>query len=164
MTFIWCMVPEIRSITGNSLPFLGQFWPFYLTDKLKNQNFKKMKKMPGDIIILNKCTKNHDHMSYCPWDIASDGCNFYFHFGLFFVLLPNNDHFFFFNEETSWDITFLHIVTKIMITWCSFWDMVCDRWTDGQMDRWMDGQTNKWTDQQMDRETEKVTYRRECPT
>ena len=26
---------------------------------------KKMKKIPGDIIILHKYTKNHDHMLYC---------------------------------------------------------------------------------------------------
>ena len=31
----------------------------------KNQNFKKMKKTPGDVIILHKCTKNYDHMVYC---------------------------------------------------------------------------------------------------
>ena len=28
----------------------------------KNQNFEKMKKMRGDIFILHKCIKNHDHM------------------------------------------------------------------------------------------------------
>ena len=28
----------------------------------KNQNYEKMEKTPGDIIILQKCTKNHDHM------------------------------------------------------------------------------------------------------
>ena len=27
-----------------------------------NQNFEKMKKTPGDIIILQQCTKNHDHI------------------------------------------------------------------------------------------------------
>ena len=31
----------------------------------KNENFKKMKKLPGDIIVLHKCTKNHDYMPYC---------------------------------------------------------------------------------------------------
>ena len=29
--------------------------------KLKNQNFEKMKKISGDIIILHMCTKNHNH-------------------------------------------------------------------------------------------------------
>ena len=36
--------------------------------------------MPGDIIILHKCTKNHDHTLYCSWDRARDGCNCYFSF------------------------------------------------------------------------------------
>ena len=31
----------------------------------KNQNFKKMKKTPGDIMILHMCTKNHDHILCC---------------------------------------------------------------------------------------------------
>ena len=40
--------------------------------------FKKVKIMPEDIIILHKCTKNHDHLLYYSWDMASDGCNCYF--------------------------------------------------------------------------------------
>ena len=30
----------------------------------KNQNFEKMKKSPGDIIILHKCTINDNHTMY----------------------------------------------------------------------------------------------------
>ena len=30
----------------------------------KNENFIKIKKADGDIIILHKCTKNRDHMPY----------------------------------------------------------------------------------------------------
>ena len=30
----------------------------------ENQNFEKMKKRPGDIIILHTCTKNYDQMMY----------------------------------------------------------------------------------------------------
>ena len=44
------------------------------------KNFEKMKKKPGDIIVLQKCTKNHVHMLYCSWDMAQDGCNCYFSF------------------------------------------------------------------------------------
>ena len=33
----------------------------------KNENFTTKKKLPGDIIILHMCTKNHDHMLYCPF-------------------------------------------------------------------------------------------------
>ena len=34
-----------------------------------------MKRAPGDIIILHKCTKNHDHMLYCSSDMVCDRCN-----------------------------------------------------------------------------------------
>ena len=44
---------------------LYHFLPFYHPNNLKNQNFEKMKKTPGDIIILPKCTKNHDHILHC---------------------------------------------------------------------------------------------------
>ena len=48
---------------------LGHFFPFYPPNNLKNQNFEKMKTMPGDIIILHMCTKNYDQMMYasCLW-------------------------------------------------------------------------------------------------
>ena len=38
----------------------GYFLPFYPSNTLKNQNFKRMKKAPGDIIILHMCTKDDD--------------------------------------------------------------------------------------------------------
>ena len=50
------------------LSFWTVFCPFNRKIKnpknLKNQNFEKMKKAPGDIIILHKCTKNDNHMIY----------------------------------------------------------------------------------------------------
>ena len=39
----------------NFLSFWTIFLPFYSPNNLKNQNFKKLKKMPGDIIILHMC-------------------------------------------------------------------------------------------------------------
>ena len=39
------------------------FWAilsFYPPNNPKNQNFKKLKKTPEDIIILHMCTKNYD--------------------------------------------------------------------------------------------------------
>ena len=51
----------------------------------ENKNFEKTKKAPEDIIILQKCTKNHDHILYCSWDTMCDGHNSYF---LFWAVLP----------------------------------------------------------------------------
>ena len=60
---------------------LDHFLLFYnLSNNPKNQNFEKLKKKPGDIIILQKCTKNHDYMLYCSLDMAHNGCNCYFSF------------------------------------------------------------------------------------
>ena len=64
------------------------FWAiFYPSNSPKNENFKKMKKIPADIIILHKYTKNHDHMLYCSWDMVHDKCNFYFSFWAIFCPL-----------------------------------------------------------------------------
>ena len=48
--------------------FYFSFWAIFCPfdpNGPKNKNFEGMKKAPGDIIILYKCTKNHDHMPYC---------------------------------------------------------------------------------------------------
>ena len=59
---------------------LDRFLPFYPLNNAKNQNFDKLRKNPGDIIILDKCTKNHDHMLYCSLDMTLNGFNCYFSF------------------------------------------------------------------------------------
>ena len=54
----------------NYLVLLGHFLPIYtLKNNPDNQNFEKMKKAPGDITILHKCTKYdvYDIISYDVW-------------------------------------------------------------------------------------------------
>ena len=46
------------------LSFRAIFLPFYHSNNPQNQNFEKMKKIPGDIIILLLCTTNDNHMMY----------------------------------------------------------------------------------------------------
>ena len=70
----------------NVFVILNHFLPFYPTSNPKNQNFEKMNKTPGDIIILHQSTKNHDHKLYCSWDIMRDRWNFYFSFLAIFCL------------------------------------------------------------------------------
>ena len=78
MTTRWCMVPEILSATER---FFCHFGPFFALLQPKISKFwKNFKKTPGDITILQKCTKNQDHMLYCSWDMARDGCKCYFSF------------------------------------------------------------------------------------
>ena len=91
------MVRQIRSMTDRIFCHFGPFLPFYGPNNPANQNFEKLKKtfgdiiilnmceddgpkflllckkkkMPGDIIILHKCTKNYDHMLYCSLKLVS---------------------------------------------------------------------------------------------
>ena len=55
---IWCVMDV------NVIFHFGLFFALLPPNSPKNQNFIKVKKMPRDIIILHKCTKNHDHMLY----------------------------------------------------------------------------------------------------
>ena len=78
-------VPEIWHLTDVTVIFhFGLFFPFYHPNSLKNENLKKKEKTPWDIIILHKCTKNHDHRLYYSWDMKPDGCNCYFSFWVIF--------------------------------------------------------------------------------
>ena len=51
---------------------------------MKNQNFEKLKKTPEDIIILQMCNTNENHMILSVTDRIC-------HFGPFFVLSPLNN-------------------------------------------------------------------------
>ena len=99
---------------------LFELWKYH-----KNQN------NPWRYNILHKCTKNHDHRLYCSWDMAHDGCNCYFHFGLFFAILPpnspKNENFKKMKKMLA-DIIIIHKRTKTRdhMLYC-YWDMVRDR-------------------------------------
>ena len=90
MTIMWYMVLEIWS-SPDFFVIFSHFLPSYpLTAwKMKiSKKKKKMKKRPkklGDIITLQKCTKNHDHRLYCSWDTAHYRCNY---FSIWAILLP----------------------------------------------------------------------------
>ena len=99
--------------------FWAIFCPF---TPLTARKTKIEKKMPGDIIILHKCTKNHDHMLYCSLDMARDRCNC--HFCLSFAFLPippprppppnspQKTRFLKNEKKTHEDIIILHMCTK----------------------------------------------------
>ena len=118
-TIIICfIVPEIWHLTEVIVSFhFGLFLailPPLTAQKMKIS--KQWKKPPGYIIILHKCTKNHDHMLYCFWDIVCDGCICYFSFWAIFLPFypsnsPKNENFKTM-EEAPGDIIILHICTK----------------------------------------------------
>ena len=79
----------------NFFSFWTIFCPFTAPSPLpppnnpENQNFEKMKKLSGDIIMLHKFTINVYHMVYGSWDMKCTRVNFsvilvYFFFFFFF--------------------------------------------------------------------------------
>ena len=92
MKIIWCIVPEIQRHDGQtSLSFWAIFCSLTILTTRKIKILKKMKKTTGDIIILHKCTKNHDHMLHytVPEIWRATDVMVIFHLGLFLTLLPH---------------------------------------------------------------------------
>ena len=85
----WCTVPEIWCMTDKIV--ISHFWLFFAllpSNSPKNQNFEKIKKTPGDIIILHMCTKNYDQMMYGSWDMVHDRCNYFSFWAIFYPFTP----------------------------------------------------------------------------
>ena len=97
-----------------------------------------MKKTSGDVIILHKCTKNHDHVSLPEiWHVTD--VIFIFQFGLFFALLTPLKPWKIKIKKKKWkncpgDIIILHMCTiNYDHVWCTVPEIWCvtDRQTDG---------------------------------
>ena len=87
------MIPEIGSATDRIFSRFGPFFaPFTRPpppNNPENQNFEKMKKTTGYIIILYKRTKNDNHMIYGSWDMTFlNRQNFFVILGHFFAFFP----------------------------------------------------------------------------
>ena len=101
--------------------------------------------MPGDIIILHKCTTSYNHMLYCSWDMVFDRCICYFLFWAIFCpfmppYLAAQKIKIFKRWETFLEISSFYIcVPKTMIRWCKVTEISC------MMDGWMVGWTDGWT-------------------
>ena len=138
---------------------MGYFLPFYPPDIQKNQNFEKIKKTPGDIIILYMCTKNYDQIMYGSWDMVWDRRNCYFSFWAIFcpftLLTAKKKSKFWKNEKNAWRYHFTYVYQKL---WSD------DIWFLRYAARQTDGQRDGQTDRRIDGKTEKVTYRGGCPT
>ena len=95
------------------LVFIDELWKTQ-----KRRILEKWKKKSGNIIILHKRNKNHNHMRYSLWDMEWD--KIFCHFGPFFALWPsylcttNDDHMMY----GYWDI-------KHHIIFLSFWAISC---------------------------------------
>ena len=133
---------------------LDCFLPFYPPKQPKKLKFSKNENAPGDVIILHKCTKNHDHMLYCSLDMAHNECNCYFSFWAIFCFHPPNSpkyQNFKKNEKTTWSHHLTYVYQKLQSD--DVWFL-----------KYGPQQTDWQTDWQMDWQTEKVTCRGGCPT
>ena len=79
---------DIECNRQNYLSFWIIFLPFYPPNNPKNQNFEKMKKLPGDIIILHRCNKNGNHMMYGSSDTEHNRENFLSIWTIFCTFIP----------------------------------------------------------------------------
>ena len=100
--------------------------------------------MPGDIIILRKCTRKWLNAILFLRYIACDRCNYFSFWAIFcpFTPLTAQKIKIFKKWKKHLEISsFYTCVPKIMIRWC----MVPEIWcvTDRQMDRWTD-RWKKW--------------------
>ena len=143
--------PEISSATDIISCHFGLLFVLLPPNNPENQNFEKMKKTfgnitilnmstinenPGNIIILHKCTKTHDHMLYCSWDMMHDRCNCYlFILSNFFPVYPphspKNENM---KKLKKTDIIIssrYHHLIQVYINHdhvlCCSWDLMCDR-------------------------------------
>ena len=84
------MAPEVWNSTDRISYHFGpsyHFLPFYPPNNLKSQNFQKLDKKPGDI-ILNMCTINDNHMMYSSWDMKCARQNFLSFWTVFCLFTP----------------------------------------------------------------------------
>ena len=133
---------------------MGHFLPFYPPphsptptppshNSPKNQNLEKMKKALGHIIILHKCTQNHDHMLFCSWDMVHGRSMCFFIMGYILPFYsPNSlkNQNFTNMKKTPRYIIILHMCIK------NYDQMIYRSW-----DIMHDRQTNRQTDRQTDR-------------
>ena len=90
ITIIWCMLPEIWSVTDIIFCHFGSFFVLfhYWLPKLKFG--KNVKETPGDIILLNMCNINEDHIMYGSCDIRHSSF-FFVILGHFLPFFPSNN-------------------------------------------------------------------------
>ena len=79
---------DIKSVRQNFLPFWTIFCTFTPLTTWKIKILKKMKKTPGDIIILHMCTINDNHMMYGSWDMEHNRHNFLSFWTIFCPFTP----------------------------------------------------------------------------
>ena len=83
---IWFLRYEVQQTKFFCHP--RSFTSFYVLTVQKMKISTKWKKQLEISFYTSVQKMYHDHMLYCSWDMAHEGCNCYFHFGQCFSFLP----------------------------------------------------------------------------
>ena len=113
---------NIVRVTNVIISQFGLFFVLLTPKSPKNWNFEKMKKIPGNIVILHMCTKNYDQKMYSSWDMMCDRCNCYFSFwSIFCFFTPlKSPKIEILKMKKHLEISSLCIrVPNVMIRWCT---------------------------------------------
>ena len=134
---VMCGLWNMKRNRQNFFVILGHFLPFYPADNPENQKFEKMEKNTWRYHHFTQVYQKSwlYGMLYCSWDIARDGCNFYFLFWAIFypfTPLPAWKSKFFKNEKNAWRYhQFSHVYHKLWSD--NVWFLRYSAW---QMDGW----------------------------
>ena len=118
------------------------FYP--LPDNPENQQFDKLKIVPGDIIILRMYTINDNHVIGDSCDMECDGHIFLSSWTIFCLFTPLATQKIKISKKWKKSLeisSFYTCVPKIKITWCMVPEIWCkmgrgtDRWTDGRTEK-----------------------------
>ena len=109
---------------------LGHFLTFHPPSDPENQNFEKMKKMYGDIILLQMCTINEDHMTYGPeiYDVRHIFLSFWVIFCPFTPSQPGKSRFWNYEKKYLEILPFNTCTPYMTIIWCKvpeIWIIFC---------------------------------------
>ena len=88
ITIIWCMLPEIWSVTDIIFCHFGSFFVLFHYWPPKLKFGKNVKETPGDIILLNMCNINEDHIMYGSCDIRHSRVFFLLFWAIFCPFFP----------------------------------------------------------------------------
>ena len=83
---IWFLRYEVQQTKFFCHP--RSFTSFYILTARKMKIWTKWKKQLEISFYTSVPKMYHDHMLYCSWDMAHEGCNCYFHFGQYVSFLP----------------------------------------------------------------------------
>ena len=106
------------------------FFALLPSNKMKNQNFEKLKKTPGDIIILHMSTINENYMMCGSWDMECDRQIFFSFWTIFWLfytpIITQRIKILKIWKKTPGSIIILHNCTKNHdhMLYCS-WDTAC---------------------------------------